>query len=762
LGPVNLARAARGILALTTVFAAILPFAVSSPPFLADVSPLQAWWLIMVAGGISLFILTIGTTWQWAGILAAALLVGTSSQLGLTSPLWFQEINLQISTKFDLALYAAIAAQALVAAFFLVLRAARSGKVAAAISQLRRTLGVVRTAVFFLLLIAFSVTAMNYIAQQNLAAYLSRLAVTIAFLAVNIATVVALALSLPERGLSAAGGFIEKNISLPGAAGRVRPLDRVFPYAVALWVLAVSGAICFFAFEHMTRLGDELAYVMQARYFSLGRLSAPIPPIPALPGAGIPGGTQGLDCAAHLYCAAFNYLGFDVVGDKWFSMFPPGWPLVLTLGAFVGLEWLVDPILGATSILLAFALLRRETDRGTANLVITLLAVSPWFLAMSASFLSHTSSLALWLASCLVLSKARDSRSGLLALLGGGLMGLLFLARPLDGLVMGTLTGLWTLGFRNQAGGWRAILSYGLGCFAVGALIFPYNAHLTGDPFKTPIDTFFERQWDGSSRQLGFGDDIGPPKPWHGVDLYAGHSPIEAAIFDHQYVYALNFELFGWAIGSLALFFFHAVWGRWSRTDLYMLAIIAGIMGAYSLYWNSGAFHIGPRYWFMMVLPLAAITASGIATASRKLETAAIVTLPVQRLALVLAVLSAIAMVSFLTWRGTTKYFEIRRFHADYRALLEKHKLGGSLIFIRNSRLRSEIGSASFFNSISFDRDKPIFVLDLGPEANRAVAAAFPDRPIYFAVGRTPDGAKARIVAGPIGADELGGGSRRP
>lgn len=712
------------------LIAGLLPVVAYNYPYFTGISSEQAWWLVMVAAGVSLSVATLGTAWQWAGLLASALLVGTSSQLGLTTPTWFQEIHLGLDTKFHIALYLAIAGQMVVALFVLFTRGAWSFLAAAL-----RSLGAGRVALFVLLMVAVSATAMNYIAQGDVVGYLIRLSVATAFLLINVATVMALALVLPDRRLAVVVDFLCSRISFPGQPPRQRGYDHFLPCFVAAWVLIVASLICIFSFERMAHLGDELAYVLQARYFSLGHLSAEIPSVSLAP--------------------AFDYEFFVPVGDKWFSCFPPGWPLVLTLGVLANLEWLVNPILGAASVLLVHALFRREFDRATANVVVLLMGISPWFLAMSASLMSHTLTLALWIGACLLLSIARTApahRAPLLAILAGFLMGLLFLARPLDGLVAGTLTGLWAFKILANCKGLRAVFGYGLGCFVVGALVFPYNAYLTGDPLLTPIDSYFEHRWDTTSHQLGFGSDVGPPKPWHGVDIHQGHSPGEAAIFGQHNVFMLNFELFGWAVGSLSLFFFHALWGRRSRTDNYMLGLIAATVAAYGFYWGAGGFHLGPRYWFMTFLPCVAISASGIATVRRKLQSVAGIEggTPVgHRIACVIVALSAVSMVSFVTWRGTTKYFEIRHFHSDYRALLRTHELGNGLVFIRNA-MPSELGSASFFNPTRLDSPQPIFVRDLGVATNRAVANAFPGRPIYLAVGRGDDGTPAHIVAGPL------------
>ena len=164
--------AIRLFLAVAVLLTVILPSAAGSHPFFAALSPVQLWWLIMVASGLSLVVATVGTSWQWAGVIAASLLVGTSSQLGLTVPTWFQEIQIHLNTKFHLALYLAIAAQMSVALFVFFVRGIWSGAF-----NTVKSLGAVRTAIFFVLVLALSATAMIYIANQNYVAYFSRLTV---------------------------------------------------------------------------------------------------------------------------------------------------------------------------------------------------------------------------------------------------------------------------------------------------------------------------------------------------------------------------------------------------------------------------------------------------------------------------------------------------------------------------------------------------------------------------------------------------------
>ena len=88
-------------------------------------------------------------------------------------------------------------------------------------------------------------------------------------------------------------------------------------------------------------------------------------------------------------------------------------------------------------------------------------------------------------------------------------MGLHFLTRPLEGLLMGVLTGLWTLTFLQEPRQWRTVISYSLGCIAIGGLVFPYNALLTGNPLHTPLNSYLDKVWGVGANRLGFGSDIG-------------------------------------------------------------------------------------------------------------------------------------------------------------------------------------------------------------------------------------------------------------
>lgn len=681
----------------------------------------------MLAAGLAVIAATISTRWQRAGLLAAVLLIGSSAQLALTQPIWFQRINVRPTDDFSYLLLLAVASQAFVtASVFLV------GDNASSLWRAVRSLGLLKTSIFVVTALAFSFTAMRQIGDQNYIAILKQLTYAGSFLLLNLGSVIVLAQSLPNEAIANFSQRIKRAVSLPGMSEEIRPFDRVLPKAVALWTLCATVALCVFAFQATPHVDDEVGYLFQAKSLLLGQISvsAPFP------------------------VEAFDHNLIYAFGDKWFAITPPGWALILAAGVLVGLPWLVNPVLAATTILLCHAVFRRVASRGVANVTILLIALSPWFLATSSSLMNHTATLTLALAAWLALLSARTAGSALVAILSGAFMGLLFLTRPLEGVLIGTLAGLWCLSFLKDKTGWPIIIGYCIGCVAVGAFIFPFNVQLTGDPLQTPLNQYLAQVWHLGANAFGFGADIGPPSLWGGTDLYRGHSPSEALIHFQHNTHSLNFELFGWAIGSLSIFFAHVVWGRWSRLDFAMALIVAVIVGTYSLYWFSGSFYIGPRYWFMAFLPIVAITASGIRTVVSKLQSLQSVSLAGERLGFVLTVLAVLSMVSFMTWRGIGKYYEFRDYHADYGRMIEASDLNGALVFVRTTS-DPDFSSAFVHNNPSLSGPGPVFARDLGPIKNRATAASFPGRPIYFVSGRSNAEGRARIVKGPVTLDSL-------
>ncbi len=683
----------------------------------SGLEPLRVWWLSMLVLGAAPLALAVGGPWLRPVLAGSALFVGASAQLALTDPLWFQRIEIAVDWRWHQLLVAAIGVQLGVTLWVWARRAP-----GIAVSDVVRAFGGARVVGLVAGILALSAPLMDKLDRPSL--FFQQVALASAFFLLNAANVLALARSLPASGWRELEAWTRSR-GLP-------TVRRALVPCLALWVGGASAALCLFAFERVPHVPDEVAYVFQAKLLGLGEIRLAAPPPAVL--------------------AAVDYDFVHAFEGRWFSIFPPGWPAFLAVGVALGAGWLVNPLLAAACVPLAHRVFLGLTDRRTADVGITLMAVSPWWLGTSASLMAHTTTLFLMLAAWVLLLAAIERRRWALALAAGGLMGLVFDTRPLDGVVVGTLTGLWCL-MAPRPRPLGAVVGYGLGCILTGALLFPWHAALTGNPLKTPIHNYFDQvHYEGSNR-FGFAEDIGPRELWGGIDLYHGHGPLEALVHTHQNLHTLNVELLGFGVGSLALVGIHLLWGRKTRVDLAMALLALSIITVYGFYWFSGGFYVGPRYWFMVFLPLVFLSARGALTLVERLRSVPGLVAPELRVGLPLVVLCAFAMVSFTSWRGVAKYHDFRGFHDDYRQLLAVHDLSGALIFVRDTSV-GDYGSAHVFNSPRLAETGPLFVRDLGEENNRRVAAAFPGRSIYFAVGRSPEAA-AHLVAGPMTSAEL-------
>ena len=478
---------------------------------------------------------------------------------------------------------------------------------------------------------------------------------------------------------------------------------RVIIAVLAIFAFTVSAILAMTAFDRMPRLPDEVAYLFQAKMLSTGRIYVPAP--------------------ASWLAPALTYDWISISSGKWFSIFPPGWPALLAIWVRAGAPSLVNPLLGAFGIVAFHGVLARLTLRKVADLAAILLAVSPWYLAMAASLMSHTLTFVLFFGAWWLALRAR-SGGIVLPFVAGMLLGWTFLTRPMEGIVGGVVLGLWLVtrqgGLRNTAA-LRSGFAYAAGCIVVGCLIFPYDQALTGHAFVTPIDAYFDALWHPGANRLGFSSDIGPPDQWAGIDLWQGHSLLEALILAQFNLFTANVEMFGWGAGSMALVVIHLAFGKSERLDWWMLSIIAGIGVAYALYWFNGAFYIGPRYWFFMIGPLVYLSARGFWTLEERLRQAGAAK-AAERLGRCLVLVSIVSLAVFLPWRSIGRYWEFRGFHAEYRQMLAALPDEEPAIFIRGENIENtgDFGSGFYLNRP--DMQGPLFLKSQGDDRDVSIA----------------------------------------
>ena len=109
-------------------------------------------------------------------------------------------------------------------------------------------------------------------------------------------------------------------------------------------------------------------------------------------------------------------------------------------------------------------------------------------------------------------------------------------------------------------------------------------------------------------------------------------------------------------------------------------------------------------------------------------------------------------MLIFLPWRCTARYVDYRGANPDYRAWVDDGTFDGGLVLVKTAS-PIDAGNALILNLPTLDGPGPVFAHDLGPDSNRKLIEAFPDRRVFWVQGRSVTGGTSRIVkrAGPGG-----------
>ncbi len=508
-------------------------------------------------------------------------------------------------------------------------------------------------------------------------------------------------------------------------AGRRRKLPPWPVLAGAAFVFLFCAGYNILVFDRVPHIHDEAVYLFQARIFLTGHAAAPLPPVPE----------------------AFDFPHVVNVG-RWYTIYPPGFPLLLALGLLAGAPWLINPLLAALAIFLFYWLGVEIYGRRVGILAALLGAASIWLLLMSATLMSHTPSMvfnAVFLLFFFRSLRAPTIGNGLAA---GASLGLAFLIRPYNAAVF-ALPFLLVLGVRALRRfklRWKNALALALaGACALG-LFLAYNAATTGDPL-TP--GYIARY--GPAYSVIFG---------RAATLDYDFTPLVAALQIGENMAAINKDLFGWPLTSLWLLPF-ALWSALRRREergrgLLLLSGFLSMTVGFFFFW--GAFVVlGARMFFDAVPLLVLLSAKGLDAAPGLLAgriprlneagwrkaTAAV---------LVLFTLFAFA-VRFPRWAAPswTEWFYERYDHnmcgasAWVRNALAPLGLGRSVVVMK--MLYAPLtgfptgwwGSGFYLDTPRLDGDM-IFANDRGDAVTRELMRAFPDRAFYAYVGTLEKG----------------------
>lgn len=699
LGGKNLFRVLLVIIGL-----AAMAYALASPGLRGD-DGLPSWeaWLLVLGGmGAGAVGVALGTTWQKFALLLSLSLLGQGAALGLVYAPSFNILQHYLTWPEILSLPRGWLLIGPVSQTLLGVWVGWQHRVTV-LSALRRTVSSFQLLIVGALLV---VAASN--ASFDIAKYAGELALAVWVLTANAVVLVTLAGSVPQEALGRMNAWFQQRLG--SDTGRDKPTllswDRLLPWVVAIWVVVFAATVSWVILERVPHIPDGVSHLFQAKYLSTGQLYLPSPPD----------------------AAAFDFEKFHNDGVRWFAYAFPGWPVVLSLGVLAKAPWLVNPVLAGVAVLLTHALVSRLYNRSLAHVVALLLAVSPWFIFMSASFMSHPATIVWTLIALLAVANARDSRRWLWGAVAGGALGALFLTRPQEALMVGLAIGIWLL-FPKPSVKWRSLAAMAAGGILVAGLIFPYNRALTGDPLLTPHQVMTDARYYPGADRLGFGSEVGT-YGWRHLDPLAGHGPADVAINAHMNFYMSNFELFGWGFGSVVFVALLLLLKRAQRTDWLFLLIIGSVVAGHSFFWFSGGPDFGARYWYQLLIPLVILTARGIQVLRGRWIERNGTPSGAARVAIFVAIASLVAMLTFVPWRALEKYPDYRGMNADLARLSQEYDFEQSVVFVTVQEPR-DYARALILNPPTLNSSGTIYAQDLGPESRATVMSHYPGRKVW-------------------------------
>jgi 4-amino-4-deoxy-L-arabinose transferase-like glycosyltransferase len=545
--------------------------------------------------------------------------------------------------------------------------------------------------------------------------------------AVNLANIILLVWSVPEESLE----WLKRKVESFFSESKLQKssLDG-FSLLAALWTISLCATLSYFVYENHPHVPDETQYLFQAKYLAAGQLTVKAPPVPE----------------------AFAIYMTPEREARWFGIFPPAFPAMLAIGEKLGAIWLVNPILAGLCVLLAYLFFQEIYSRSFARIAVLLLCCSPWFIFLAMSFMSHVFTLACALSAAVLLSRAIRNQKFIYVVGAGLFAGIVYLTRPLDGVMVAVLLGVWTLfGFPT----WKAKITNASvlagATLATAALIFPYNSAVTGSATLSPSDAYYTNYFPEGVMTLGFGANRG----FHwGLDAFPGHSPLEAVVNAALNTFLLNTELFGWGCGSLIVIVAFTFAGALQKKDFWAFAVIAVVVFGYSFFWYHGGPDFGARYWFLTIIPLVALTVRAIEWLGQIIAENDVETRLNPRVILAAAMLCALSLTVYIPWRSLDKYHHYLEMQPDILELARRNDFKKSLVLIRGEE-HPDYQSAWIYNPLNYEGDAPIYAWGKNAEVRRQLLQVYADRQVWTVDGPTRTGSGYQIVGGAVEAKEL-------
>ncbi|KPJ60386.1 MAG: hypothetical protein AMJ42_01475 [Deltaproteobacteria bacterium DG_8] len=463
----------------------------------------------------------------------------------------------------------------------------------------------------------------------------------------------------------------------------------------------ITGTIAYVVLDHIPHVQDSIAQLFQAKIFKIGKLYAPLPP--------------------HKEFFDYNHIINDV---KWYSQYLPGHSFILMLGLFLGVPWLIGPLLGTFS-LFTFYLVTKNIyrDHRITYLSSSLFLLSPFFLFMSSSYMNHSSTMFFILVFLYFYLRVFSSDSSIHALISGLSLGYAINIRPLTSVAIGIpfICNLLICAYKKREIKIKKVFIFFIGISLMVILLLLYNYLTNGNPLLFGYQKKYQT--------LGFlgSAQFGPVHTLQGGVINTSNNLI-----------GLNRYLFEWPIPSLIfifmLFYTPLSKNRWDY--LFLLSSITLIMCCFFYFYQDLCF--GPRFYYSLTPFMIILTVRGFLGIPNWLEKKRFNKRKAE------ASLSLFLLFFFLYTFSFSLPSLIKKYSNDYwwvtdniQKTVKKEGIINAIVFIDcwhppdiTKPNLLYYGSGFQFNSPDL-KDEVIYALDL-KDRNSELMKEFPNRLYYF------------------------------
>lgn len=482
--------------------------------------------------------------------------------------------------------------------------------------------------------------------------------------------------------------------------------SRHFILSVVAISLAINLGAGYYLFDFKPHVIDCVDQFFHAKIITTGHVKAVSHPLPA-----------------------FFDLTNMINDGHWYSQYPPGHLVLIALGILLGAPGLVNPLLGALTLLAMYGLGRTIYDEKTARLAALLGLASPFILFMSSEYMSHASAL-LFFTLFLFFFIRTVERPGLANAVGVGIcLGMLFLIRPYTAVAVTLPACLYfvLLFIRRPGRYWKQASVLSITALLFLALFLLFNYSTTGDP----VITGYAKLWNKYTLP-GFNEE----------NHHTFGKGVKQTLSNLN---AYQKYLFEWPLPGLLFAILLFGFGRLKRWEVLFYCSAASLSLFYLFYYYQD-YCFGPRFYYEATTMAVLLTSRGIILTSERLFAAlrAPFTFLKNQLLLVIAGMSLIAFsihVPDLVRIYRNNYFGVK---TGYYDLVKEANLHDALVFVHRDFLTFFIYNSPALNG------PVVYAADRGIENDRLMAF-YPERHYYlFDDGRIsairPHPAGCRIV----------------